>query len=139
MKTDEDRLNLVMANRKHDEMRPRMEREQRRVNRAHFMENASVMEILGLLASEFVGQEYRPQFVRAVAACNKVGVSWYVVAKKNRFGEFFRSPEAIVMRERVWAAMRDDGMSFPEIAYCFGTGHSTLVTAMQRMERREVA
>ena len=77
---------MLMANRKHDEMRRTIEREQQRVDLQHFMDNASVMEVLGLMAAQYVGQAYRPQFVRAVAACNKVGVSWRVVAKKNKLG-----------------------------------------------------
>lgn len=138
VRTSEDCINMLMANRKHDETRSVIEREQQRVDLEHFMENASVMEVLGLMAAQYVGQPYRPQFVRAVAACNKVGVSWRVVAKKNMLGGFSRAIDAVELRERVWIAMREDGMSYPEIAYCFGTCHSTIVTAMQRLESRDL-
>lgn len=138
VRTSEDCVNMLMANRKHDEMRRIIEREQQRVDLEHFMENASVMEVLGLMAAQYVGQAYRPQFVRAVAACNKVGVSWRVVAKKNKLGGFSRAIDAVELRELVWIAMRDDGMSYPEIAYCFGTSHTTILTAMQRIESRDL-
>ncbi len=61
------------------------------------------------------------------------------MTERNEAGNFLRGKEDVKLRTMVWAAMREQHgpirLSLPEIAAAFNTGHSTILTALQRVDK----
>lgn len=56
----------------------------------------------------------------------------YRVTLPNMLGRS-RMPNAVRARHRLWAIMRDTlALSYPEVASCFGTDHSTVLCGVRK-------
>lgn len=133
MRTDEDVLNMLAANRKHDEMRPIVARVQERIDRIHAQENAAPFEQRLSIAAKSLGTEPDPWAMVAARACVRVGCELAWVTERSERGNLLRGQGRHEARLKVMAVMREAGLSYPEIAKVFSTGHSTVITALNRL------
>jgi hypothetical protein len=133
MRTDEDVLNMLAANRKHDEMQPIISKVQARIDRIHAQENVHPFELRVVAAAVAAGADPHPWMIVASKACVQVGCQLAWITERSERGGLLRGQGRHQARLKVMTIMREAGLSYPEIASVFKTGHSTVITALNRL------